>query len=79
MFSLLNRPLAADFPEGPDFDGFGIPTADIDIVKGFRLENFLVDFYIARKPGLRQTGGVWNFVVPPGDRSLDDIVAGTEA
>jgi PmbA protein len=21
---------------------------------------------------------VWNFVVPPGDRSLDDIVAGTE-
>jgi PmbA protein len=78
LFSLLNRPLAADFPEGSDFDGFGIPTADVDIVKDGQLENFLVDFYIARKLGLPQTAGVWNFVVPPGDSSLDDIVAGTE-
>jgi PmbA protein len=78
LFSLLNRPLAADFPEGSDFDGFGIPTADIDIVKNGRLENFLVDFYIARKLGSLQTAGVWNLVVPPGDRSLDEIVAGTE-
>jgi PmbA protein len=78
LFSLLNRPLAADFPEGSDFDGFGIPTVDVDIVKDGRLQNFLVDFYIARKLGLPQTAGVWNFVVPPGDRSLDDIVAGTE-
>jgi PmbA protein len=78
LLSLLNRPLAADFPEGSDFDGFGIPTADIEIVKNGRLENFLVDFYIAHKLGMPQTAGVWNFVVPPGDRSLDDIVAGTE-
>ena len=68
LFSLLNRPLAADFPEGSDFDGFGIPTVDVDIVRDGRLENFLVDFYIARKLGLPQTAGVWNFVVPPGDR-----------
>jgi PmbA protein len=78
LFSLLNRPLAADFPEGSDFDGFGIPTVDVDIIKDGRLENFLVDFYVARKLGLPQTAGVWNFVVPPGDRSLDHIVAGTE-
>jgi PmbA protein len=65
LFSLLNRPLAADFPEGSDFDGFGIPTVNVDIVKDGRLENFLVDFYIARKLGLPQTAGVWNFVVPP--------------
>jgi PmbA protein len=78
LFSLLNRPLAADFPEGSDFDGFGIPTVDVDIVRDGRLENFLVDFYIARKLGLPQTAGVWNFVVPPGDSSLDDIIAGTQ-
>jgi PmbA protein len=78
LFSVLNRPLAADFPEGSDFDGFGIPTVDVDIIKDGRLENFLVDFYVARKLGLPQTAGVWNFVVPPGDRSLNDIVAGTE-
>ena len=51
---------------------------DVDIVKDGRLENFLVDFYIARKLGLPQTAGVWNFVVPPGGCSLDEIVAGTE-
>jgi PmbA protein len=78
LFSLLNRPLAADFPEGSDFDAFGIPTVDVDIVKDGRLQNFLVDFYVARKLGLRDTAGVWNFVVPSGDRSLDEIVAGTE-
>jgi len=78
LFSLLNRPLAADLPEDTYFDGFDIPTADIDIVKNGRLESFLVDFYIARKLGLPQTDGVRNFFVPPGNRGLDDIVAGTE-
>jgi PmbA protein len=77
LFSLLNRPQASDFPEGADFDGFGIPTTDSDIVRHGKLDNFLVDFYIARKLGMPQTAGVWNFVVPPGNRSLDDIVAGT--
>jgi PmbA protein len=78
LFSLLNRPRAAAFPEGADFDGFGIPTADADIVHEGRLNDFLVDFYIANKLGLPQTAGVWNFVVPPGDKSIDDIIAGTE-
>jgi len=78
LFSLLNRPQARDFPEGADFDGFGVPTADLDIIKDGRLDNFLVDFYIARKLRLPHTAGVWNFVVPAGDRSLDDIIAGTK-
>jgi PmbA protein len=77
LFSLLNRPQASDFPEGADFDGFGIPTTDTDIVRDGKLDNFLIDFYVARKLGMPQTAGVWNFVVPPGNRSLDDIVAGT--
>ncbi|MBV8188297.1 MAG: TldD/PmbA family protein [Alphaproteobacteria bacterium] len=77
LFSLLNRPRNTAFPEGCDFDGFGIPTRDVEVVKDGRLENHLVDFYIAHKLGLAQTAGVWNFVVPPGDKSLDEIVAGT--
>jgi PmbA protein len=77
LFSLLNRPQASDFPEGADFDGFGIPATDTDIVRDGKLDNFLIDLYIARKLGMPQTAGVWNFVVPPGNRSLDDIVAGT--
>jgi PmbA protein len=78
LFSLLNRPRNAAFPEGSDFDGFGIPTSDADIVRNGRLENHLVDFYISHKLGMKQTAGVWNFVVPPGDKSLDEIIAGTE-
>jgi PmbA protein len=77
LFSLLNRPQASDFPEGADFDGFGLPTIDTDIVRDGKLDNFLIDFYIARKLGMPQTAGAWNFVVPPGNRSLDDIVTGT--
>jgi PmbA protein len=78
LFSLLNRPRAAAFPEGADFDGFGIPTTDADIVREGRLENHLIDFYIASKLGLPQTAGAWNFVVPAGERSVDDIIAGTK-
>jgi PmbA protein len=77
LFSLLNRPRSSAFPEGCDFDGFGVPTRDVDIVKDGRLESFLVDFYISHKLGLEQTAGVWNFVVPPGDESLAEIIAGT--
>jgi PmbA protein len=78
LFSLLNRPRNAAFPEGGDFDGFGIPTSDADIVRDGRLENHLIDFYISHKLGMKQTAGVWNFVVPPGDKSFDEIIAGTE-
>jgi PmbA protein len=75
--SVLNRPRAADFPGGASFDPYGVPTADLDVVKDGVLENFLVDFYYARKLGRAQTVGATNFVVPGGDRSIDDIVATT--
>ena len=76
-FSLLNRPRASDFPEGTDFDGYGIPTRDLDVVKDGVLNDFLIDFYISRKLNLAQTAGAWNFVIPGGDRSIADIIAGT--
>ena len=76
-FSLLNRPRSRDFPEGSSFDEFGVPTRDVDVVKEGVLSDFLVDFYVSRKLGLEQTAGVWNFVVPAGERSIADIIAGT--
>jgi PmbA protein len=77
-FSLLNRPRAPEFPGGGTFDGFGIPTRDLDVVRDGVLEDFLVDFYISRKLGLAHTAGPWNFVVPSGDRAIDDVIAGTQ-
>ena len=77
-FSLLNRPTAEYFPEGIDFDAFGIPTSDLDVIKDGVLNNFLVDFYIARKLGIDRTA-VWSmFVVPPGEKSVAQIIGETE-
>ncbi len=77
LFSLLNRPTAASFPEGQDFDGYGVPTHDLDVIRDGVLEDFLVDFYIAKKLGLKQTAGATGFVIPPGAKSEADIVAET--
>jgi PmbA protein len=78
LFSLLNRPTAASFPEGQDFDGFGVPTRDLDVIRDGVLQDFLVDFYIAKKLGLPQTAGVTNFVVPAGAKSEAEIIAETK-
>jgi len=78
MFSFLNRPSASHFPDGHDFDGFGIPTRDLDVIRDGVLRDFLVDFYIAKKLGMRQTAGMQCYVVPPGTKSEAEIIAGTE-
>ena len=39
---MQENPRAEDFPEGADFDEWGIPSADIDVITTGRLENFLV-------------------------------------
>lgn len=77
-FSLLNRPLSPDFPDGADFDGYGVPSQDLDVISQGRLEEFMIDFYIAKKLGLPQTCGPKNFVVPAGESSLAEIIANTE-
>jgi PmbA protein len=76
-FSLLNRPTPRYFPEGVDFDAFGIPTHDLDVIKDGVLSDFLVDFYISRKLGIERTA-VWSmFVVPPGEKSIAQIIGET--
>jgi PmbA protein len=74
-FSLLNRPRL--FAGGAAFDGHGVPTRDLDVIRDGVLADHLVDFYMARKLGLAQTAGWTNFIVPSGDVALDDIIAGT--
>ncbi len=78
LFSLHNRPTAASFPEGRDFDGFGVPTRDLDVIRDGVLEDFLVDFYISKKLVMTQTAGATAFVVPPGTKSEAEIIAETE-
>jgi PmbA protein len=77
-FSLLNRPTPMTFPEGIDFDAFGIPTTDLDVIKNGVLNDFLVDHYISRKLGIGRTAVASMFVVPPGEKSIEQIVSETK-
>jgi len=77
-FSLLNRPRGATFAGGADFDSYGAPTQDLDVIRDGVLNEFLVDFFMARKLERPQTAGAQNFIVPGGDKALSDIVAGVK-
>ena len=74
--SVLHRPdqLAGASP----FDGEGFAARDVDIIKDGVLENFVVDWYSAQKLGRPMTTGTAALVVPSGDASLAEIIAGTE-
>jgi PmbA protein len=77
-FSLLNRPRGENFPGGADFDSWGVPTQDLDVVSNGVLSEFLIDYFMAKKLGRPQTEGARNFVVPAGDTPLAQIVAGVK-
>ncbi len=77
-FTLRNEPQSGELPQGADFDAFGVPTRDVDIIKDGVLENFLVDFYISKKLAMLQTAGVTATTVAPGEKSIDEIIANTE-
>ncbi len=77
-FSLLNRPQHPAFARGADFDGFGVPTRDLDVIVDGVLNEFLIDFYISKKLGMPQTAGETNFIVPPGEQAIADIIKETE-
>ncbi|MBY0401757.1 TldD/PmbA family protein [Myxococcota bacterium] len=69
------------------FDGEGLPTRRTVLVRGGRLESWLLDCYSGRKLGLPSTGsaargtgsaprvGTTNLWLEPGEKSLDALVA----
>ena len=77
-FSLLNRPADLRFPDGSDFDDCGVPTRNVDVVRNGVFETFLMDFFCSRKLDRPQNAGRYNFVIPPGERSVDTLVRETE-
>ena len=76
-FSLLNRPRCEDFPEGADFDGYGVPTRDLDVIRDGELRDYLIDFPMSKKLDLAQTAGRTNLVVASGERRLEELIAET--
>ncbi len=67
------------------FDGEGVPTQRTAVFERGILKTFLYDTYYALKLGARSTGnstgggvGPNNFYLHAGDRSLDELIAGTQ-
>ncbi len=57
----------------------GFIAEDFDFIKDGKLESFLVSLYVANKTGVeRAKNGASNMVIAPGDKSLDEIIAGIE-
>ena len=77
-FSLRNRPADPRFPDGSDFDDFGVSTRNVDVVRDGVLETFLFDFFCSRKLDRPQNAGRYNLAIPPGKRSFDALVRETE-
>ena len=77
-FSLLNRPADPRIPEGSDFDGCGVSTRNVGVIRDGVLETFLIDFFCSRKLDRPQTAGSSNLVIPPGERSVEALIRETE-
>ncbi|HVT78929.1 MAG TPA: TldD/PmbA family protein [Acidimicrobiales bacterium] len=76
--SVVNRPQSPAFPLAATFDTYGMPAADMPIVEGGVLANFMIDWYTSHKLGKPASANVYSIDVTPGDQTLDDIIATTE-
>ena len=78
LFSLSNRPRDPQSPGGADFDSYGVPTRDLEVIQNGVLNEFLVDFFFSKKLGVPQTAGAYNFSVAAGESPLEEIIAKTK-
>ncbi|NMC71783.1 MAG: TldD/PmbA family protein [Myxococcales bacterium] len=75
--TLLDDPLIPGGFGSRLFDGEGIAAKPMPLFEAGVFRNFYLDTYYAKKLSLPPTtGGRSNLVVPPGDRSLEELVAG---
>ena len=74
-FTLIDEPHMVSALGSRLYDGDGFPTKRRTLIEGGVLREFLVDWYYGRKLGWEPTsGGTTNLVIPPGTRSVDEIM-----
>jgi PmbA protein len=57
------------------YDDDGFPARKRDLIVEGRVNEFLIDWYYSRKLGWEPTSGsISNLIIPPGTRSVDDII-----
>lgn len=78
LLNLSNLPREADAPGGADFDAYGVPTQNLEVIEKGVLKDYLVDFFFSKKLGVPQTSGATRFVVASGETPLSEIIAKTK-
>jgi PmbA protein len=74
-FTLTDDPFLSKGLESCLFDGDGFPARQRTLVEAGELKEFLVDWYYSRKLGWEPTtGGPTNLIIPPGNRSVAQII-----
>jgi PmbA protein len=85
-FTLTSDPFLPGFPGSHLFDGEGVPSRRLEVVKDGVLQTFLYNLESAKKAGVAPTGtgsrgysgkagtGFANYIVPLGTESFDDLV-----
>lgn len=76
--SLLNRPADPRFADAADFDDWGVPTRNVDVVRDGVFRTFLIDFFCSRKLDRPQNAGHYNLAIPPGESGIDTLIRETE-
>lgn len=78
LLSIQNCPHGSRLARGRNFDSYGVPTSNIDIVADGLLTSPLVDFLGASHHGLKQNYGWPSIVVQPGSTSLPEMIGSIE-
>lgn len=85
-FSLVNDPFREDLPGASAFDGEGVPTERVSLVKDGILQSYLYNLETAAREGRKSNGsasrnysgkvstGFSNLVVLPGERTTEELL-----
>ncbi len=79
QFTLLDEPFIPRGLGSRPYDGEGLRAAPMPVVAGGVLKNYYISTYYGRKLGMAPTSGSRsNWVVPPGTRDLEALIAGVD-
>jgi PmbA protein len=75
LFTIIDDPFILRGLGSRYYDGDCFPTRKREIFSGGTLNDFMVDWYYSRKLEREPTSGsISNFIIPPGTRSVDEII-----
>ncbi|MBW8886930.1 MAG: TldD/PmbA family protein [Fibrobacteres bacterium] len=87
LLNIFSEPHIPGAPGSHLFDGEGVATSRLEVVKGGVLQTYLYNLESAKKAGVAPTGsgsrgysgkagtGFSNYIVPKGDKSLDELLS----